>query len=91
MAARYRVLSARHTTLTRYPGRRSPRCNALRSLHRVGLPWAGISRALGPNGLQPISLQDSGDLNEQYWFEARALFQLRAKGPVLKPNATYFP
>ena len=37
---------------TPYPGRRSLRRSALRSLRRVGLPWAGISRAVGP---KPIS------------------------------------
>jgi len=61
------VLSARNRILTLYPGRRSPRRNALRSLRRAGLPWAGISRAVGPKGLEPISLHDFGDLSEQYW------------------------
>lgn len=66
IAARYRVLSARNRILTIYPGRRSPRHNALRSLCRVSLPWAGISRAVGPKGWEPISLHDFGDLSEQY-------------------------
>ena len=65
MAAPYRVLSARHAILTHHPGRRSPRRNALRLSRRVGLPWAGISRAVGPKGLEPISLHDIGDLNGQ--------------------------
>ena len=75
MAARYRVLSARHTSLTLYPGRRSPRRNALRSLCRVGLPWAGISRAVGPNDLETSSLRDS----------APSFCQCPAEGPELRP------
>ena len=52
--------------LASFPGRRSSPGNARRALPAVGLPWAGISRAVGPKDQQPCSCAQFA-LRELYW------------------------